>query len=351
MTNGSRPENRGRPDGSGTLRGGSPSTARTIACVCSGVVPQQPPTRLTSPSSAKARRYRLVSAACSSWSPSAFGRPAFGMARDVRRRDVREPFEERPHVRRAERAVDADDERLGVLDGDPERIRRLAGEVPAALVDRREREPQRQLGRGGARGDDRSLRIQRVEDRLDHEEVDAPVAQRAICSSYAAWTCSKVTARYAGSSTFGDSDSVTFSGPTEPATNRGLSGVLCGPAHPRPRGQAARLRSSSPPHGLERVVGLPDRGRGEGVRRRDVGAGLEVRVVDLRDDLGCVRLRRSGSPLTSCVCEAKRSPRYSSSESSRRWMSTPHEPSSTRMRSARRSSSCARVSFTNSAPA
>ena len=39
--------------------------------------------------------------------------------------------------------------------------------------------------------------------------------------------------------------------------------------------------------------------------------------------------------MTSCVCEAKRSPRYSSSESSRRWMSTPQEPSSTRIRSAR----------------
>src|SRR5262249_15011414 len=36
---------------------------------------------------------------------------------------------------------------------------------------------------------------------------------------------------------------------------------------------------------LERVIGLPYRRRGEGVRRRDICAGLEVRVVDLRDDL------------------------------------------------------------------
>ena len=41
---------------SGIRRGGSPSTARAIACVCSGVVPQQPPTRLTRPSSANALR-------------------------------------------------------------------------------------------------------------------------------------------------------------------------------------------------------------------------------------------------------------------------------------------------------
>ncbi len=56
ITNGSRPEKRGLVSRAGTCRGGSPSTARAIACVCSGVVPQQPPTRLTRPSSANARR-------------------------------------------------------------------------------------------------------------------------------------------------------------------------------------------------------------------------------------------------------------------------------------------------------
>ena len=38
--------------------------------------------------------------------------------------------------------------------------------------------------------------------------------------------------------------------------------------------------------GAERVVRLADRRRREGVRRRDVGAGREVVVVDPRDDLG-----------------------------------------------------------------
>ena len=36
---------------------------------------------------------------------------------------------------------------------------------------------------------------------------------------------------------------------------------------------------------LEPVVGLADRGRGEGVRRRDVGAGGEVALVDRADDV------------------------------------------------------------------
>ena len=40
-------------------------------------------------------------------------------------------------------------------------------------------------------------------------------------------------------------------------------------------------------HGvLERVVRLPDRRRCERVRRRDVGAGREVRIVDLAHDVG-----------------------------------------------------------------
>ena len=70
-----------------------------------------------------------------------------GMTRHVRRRDARHPFEEGPHLGRTERAVDPDDERLGVLDGDPERVRRLAREVAPAPVDRREGEPERELGR------------------------------------------------------------------------------------------------------------------------------------------------------------------------------------------------------------
>ena len=45
-----------------------------------------------------------------------------------------------------------------------------------------------------------------------------PSASPRTCPAYAARTSSNDTARYAGSSTFGDSDSVTFSGPIEPAT-------------------------------------------------------------------------------------------------------------------------------------
>ncbi len=47
-----------------------------------------------------------------------------------------------------------------------------------------------------------------------------PSASAVICSAYASFTSSKVRVRNDGSSTFGLSDRVTFSGPTEPATKR-----------------------------------------------------------------------------------------------------------------------------------
>src|SRR5207248_2547387 len=105
--------------------------------------------------------------------------PGVRMARDPGRRDLGEVLDERPHLGGAERAVDAHYERLRVLDRDPERLDRLAREVAAALVHGGEREPERQLRRRVLRGDDRGLRVQRVEDGFDQKEVDAALAQRA----------------------------------------------------------------------------------------------------------------------------------------------------------------------------
>ena len=95
------------------------------------------------------------------------------VAGDVGRRDAREILQERAHLARTERAVDAGDQRLGVLDGRPERLDGLPGEVATAAVDGREREPAWDVGRDVEGGGDRGLRVQRVEDRLDQQDVDA----------------------------------------------------------------------------------------------------------------------------------------------------------------------------------
>ena len=69
--------------------------------------------------------------------------PRVRVAGGVRRCHLGQALDERPHLGRAERAVHTDDEWLGVLHGEPERLDRLAGEVPARAIDCRERDPER----------------------------------------------------------------------------------------------------------------------------------------------------------------------------------------------------------------
>jgi 5-methyltetrahydrofolate--homocysteine methyltransferase len=51
---------------------------RAIAAICSGVVPQQPPTMLTMPCSHHSRTWAAVVSGPSSYSPRSLGRPALG---------------------------------------------------------------------------------------------------------------------------------------------------------------------------------------------------------------------------------------------------------------------------------
>ena len=82
---------------------------------------------------------------------------------------------------RAERAVEPDDERIGVADAVPERLDGLARQGPARGVDDRPGDDQRhplaglveqRLDRG-----DRRLGVERVEDRLDQQDVRAALEQ------------------------------------------------------------------------------------------------------------------------------------------------------------------------------
>ena len=63
---------------SGTTRGVAPATASATAATWSGVVPQQPPTMLTSPAWANSPTTAAVSEGPSSYSPNALGSPALG---------------------------------------------------------------------------------------------------------------------------------------------------------------------------------------------------------------------------------------------------------------------------------
>ena len=136
-----------------------------------------------------------------------------------------------PHQLGAQRAVQADGERLGMAHRVPERLHRLARERAAGEVGDGAGDPDRQLERRRRRTVedrlDRGLGVQRVEDGLDQEEVDAALVQRPrLLAIGRDRPASKVTLRAPGSFTSGEIESVRLVGPMEPATKRGLSGVF-----------------------------------------------------------------------------------------------------------------------------
>ena len=201
------------------------------------------------------------------------------MAARVRVDDPRQLGDVRPHLLRAERAVDADDEGIRVLDRVPERLDRLAGERASREVDDRDRDPQRQLGRDVARRRDRRLRVQGVEDRLDQQQVDAALPQGRDLLRV------------------GGDDVVEGHRPVrrlvDPRGERQRhvqrperAGDEAAAGFVRRLAREPRPLDVHVAHGrLEPVVGLADRGRRERVRRRDVGAGGEVLPVDVEHDV------------------------------------------------------------------
>ncbi len=78
MVNGSRPDSRMADGSSWAVRRSLSATASAMAPMWSGVVPQQPPTRLTKPAAANSSMNAAVSSGASSYSPNALGSPALG---------------------------------------------------------------------------------------------------------------------------------------------------------------------------------------------------------------------------------------------------------------------------------
>jgi hypothetical protein len=177
-----------------------------------------------------------------------------------------------------DRAVDADDQRPRVLHGDPERLDRLAREVAAAAVDRREGDPERQLGDGLARRRDRGLGVERVEDRLDQEQVDTAVAQGDHLLRV---SLDHVLEAHGAVGRVLDLRRERERHVQRPDGARDEAVEFVGHLAREPRALEIHVANRR----LERVVGLADARRGEGVRGRDVGAGLEVGAVHALDDL------------------------------------------------------------------
>ncbi len=205
--------------------------------------------------------------------------PRVRMARRQARRDPRQVGDVRAHLARAERAVDADDQRVRVLDRRPERLDRLAGQGTAREIDDRDADPERQLRSDLACSDDRRLRVQRVEDRLDQEQVDPAVGESANLLGVGLDHLIegvRAEARVVDPRAEREGD-------VQRAERAGdIPAVRVGRLARDPGAGDIQVVDG----GFEAVVGLTDRRRGERVRRRDVAAGCEIGVVHGADDVG-----------------------------------------------------------------
>ena len=192
--------------------------------------------------------------------------------------------EERPHLGGAEGAVDPDGERVGVLDGDPEGIDGLAGERASAAVDDRDGDDQRDLLAPLVLhvldGGDRGLRVQRVEDRLDEQQVGAAVEQSARDVRVAVAHLVEgghAVGRVVDTRGERQRDAGRAEGAGDHARAEGSHGAprdLCA--------GAAELVAVV----FEPVLALGRGVRRERVRRDDVGARFEVGAVDRLDVVG-----------------------------------------------------------------
>ena len=177
-----------------------------------------------------------------------------------------------------------------MLDRDPEGLDRLPGEIAAAAVDGREGDPERQLGHGLARGGNGGLRVERVEDRLDQEQVDAAVAQREHLLRVRGdhvLEADRAVGRVL------DLRRERERHVQRPDGARDEAVVLVGDLAGEPRPFEVHVAHRR----LERVVGLADARRREGVRGRDVRAGLEVGAMDALDDLRARQVEQVGIAL------------------------------------------------------
>ena len=169
-----------------------------------------------------------------------------------------------------------------------ERLGGLAGQrAPGRVGDgagNDQRQPRAARGEGLLDREQRRLGVQRVEHRLDQQQIDAAFQQAARPPRRRPRTSSsKLIARKPGSLTSGEMDAVLLVGPSTPATKRGCP--ACAPATRAPRRVARRGRGAVQlaRQRLHAVVGQRDRGRVEGVGLDDVGAGREVLRVDVAD--------------------------------------------------------------------
>ena len=263
-------------------------TASAMARMCSGVEPQQPPTMLTSPSRAKPRDlggHRLGALVVLA---EGVGKAGVGIGADERVGGGGDLLEMLAHRARAERAVEADGEGLGVAHRMPEGGRRLARQrAPGAVGDRagdHDRQAHAALGEDLLAGENGRLGVQRVEDRLDQDEVGAAVDQAADLLGVGDLEVVEGDGAVARIVDVGRQRGRAVGGP-ERAGDEASPAVRPLRLDRRAPGEPGAVAVEFVDHVLHAVVGLGDRGRGKGVGLEDVRAGHGVGEMDVLDRL------------------------------------------------------------------
>ncbi len=192
----------------------------------------------------------------------------------------------------AERAVEADGDRLGVAHRIPERFGQLAGQQPAGFVGDGARDHHGHVDAAGFRdfGDriERRLGVERIEDRLDQQQVGAAVQEPLDLLAIGRAQIVEGDGAEAGARHIGR-DRCGAVGRADRAGDKARLAFLGSD----PLGGGARQLGALKIHLVgdagEVVIGLRDRGRGKRIGGDDVGAGAQIIGVDVLDR---VRLRQ-----------------------------------------------------------
>ncbi len=211
------------------------------------------------------------------------------MRADPAVRDVGQRLDVRAQVVRAERAIESDRQRPRMSHRIPERLRGLPGEgAPGAVGDGAGNHDWHAAAAGVEQFVDREqcgLRVQRVEDRLDHEQVRAAIEQAARGFGV---VVDQFLERHVAEARIVDvgRDRCSATGRAEHADREARSrGISC---LDRGAGRARELRAFDVQfvrQVLELVVGLAEPGRVERVGLDQIRAGLQVGHVDVADDV------------------------------------------------------------------
>ena len=188
----------------------------------------------------------------------------------------------------AERAVEADGDRLGVPHRIPERFRQLAGQQAAGFVGDGARDHHGHVD-AALLGDfrdrvERRLGVQRVKNGLDQQQVGAAVEQAVDLLAIGLAQIVEGDGAIAGIGDVGR-DRGGAVGRAQRAGDEARLAVLGGDALGGGAGQFRAVAVELIGEVRHVVVGLRDRGRGEGVGGDDVGAGAQISGVDVLDRL------------------------------------------------------------------